>query len=171
MRRPLTYQLREAEKEAAQRKKDKLEEAKAKARVKAQIEVRAKSSSVTSSCLLPWRHDGPMCCARAHTAQADKKARADKLAADKAARAGLPPPTSVAAAGPSTVSQTKVSSGSTPSTNTRLQLRLPTGTPVTTTLPSSERLASVADFLRKEHGWEGSISFSTTFPRKVRFTE
>jgi len=136
--------LKEAEKEAAQRKKDKIEDAKAKARVKEQIE-------------------------------ADKKARAEKAAAEKARREGRPvtmAPVGLSATQSAAVARLAVTSPRNYA-ETRLQLRLPSGSPIVTTQKSEAKLSEVATWLiaqpsAVEAGLNSAnIKFSTTFPRKV----
>ncbi|CAE6417806.1 unnamed protein product [Rhizoctonia solani] len=133
-------QLKEAEKEAQQRKQDKIDDAKAKAAVRAQIE-------------------------------ADKKARAEKAAKEKALRegreyqqapvAGVGGATSASAAAPGAKSAE--------SPTTRLQIRLSSGAPLTTTLASDSTLHEVALFVESQNPAISSqtVIFSTTFPRKT----
>ncbi|CAE6401549.1 unnamed protein product [Rhizoctonia solani] len=135
-------QLKEAEKEARQRKQDKLDDAKAKAAVRAQIE-------------------------------ADKKTRAEKAVKEKALReasgreyqqplvSGVGGATSASAAAPGTKSSE--------SPTTRLQIRLASGAPLTATMASDSTLHEVALFVESQNPAISAqtITFSTTFPRKV----
>ncbi|KAJ1306824.1 hypothetical protein OPQ81_007810 [Rhizoctonia solani] len=134
-------QLKEAEKEARQRKQDKIDDAKAKAAVRAQIE-------------------------------ADKKARAEKAAREKALREGReyqqPPVSGVG--GTTSASAAAPGAKSSESPTTRLQIRLASGgAPLTTTMASDSTLHEVALFVESQVPAISSqtVSFSTTFPRKV----
>lgn len=133
--------LKEAQKLVEQKKKEKLEDLKARQKIKAQIE-------------------------------ADKKERAEKAALEKALRDGTalpasaskptgpPPPSMTSTAGNSSVNRKE----------TRLQIRLPVGNPLTTTKPSEDTLQSVLDWIRANApvAVEGRISIP--FPRK-QFTQ
>jgi len=96
--------------------------------------------------------------------EADKKARADKAAREKALREGkAPPSTDAGASGPSTVAAPTKSNAS----QARLQIRLPDGPPLVTTLPATNTLQTVADYVSAQKPELASPKFSMTFPRKV----
>ncbi|KAH7335267.1 ubiquitin-related domain-containing protein [Rhizoctonia solani] len=133
--------IKEAEKEARQRKQDKIDDAKAKAAVRAQIE-------------------------------ADKKARAEKAAKEKALREGREyqqsPVSGVGGATSASAAAPGVKSSESPTT--RIQIRLASGgAPLTTTMASDSTLHEVALFVESQNPALSSqtITFSTTFPRKV----
>jgi len=132
--------LKEAQKLVEQKKKEKLEDMKAKQRIKAQIE-------------------------------ADKKERAEKAALEKALRDGTALPASASKpTGPPPPSMTSSSGNSSAhKKETRLQIRLPVGNPLTTTKPSDDTLQSVLDWIRQNAPAgtpiEGKISIP--FPRKM----
>ncbi|EUC59706.1 UBX domain protein [Rhizoctonia solani AG-3 Rhs1AP] len=133
-------QLKEAEKEARQRKQDKLDDAKAKAAVRAQIE-------------------------------ADKKTRAEKAVKEKALREGreYQQPLVSGVGGATSASAAAPGTKSSESPTTRLQIRLASGAPLTATMASDSTLHEVALFVESQNPAISAqtITFSTTFPRKV----
>ena len=131
--------LKEALKEADARKKEKVEDAKARAKIKAQIEI-------------------------------DKKERAEKAAREKALRDGTPLPVmSGDVAGPRPPASNAMAAGASTKKETRLQIRLPAGTPLTTTRKSEDTLNDVLSWVHENNAMsltiEGKISIP--FPRKT----
>lgn len=134
-------QLKEAEKEARQRKQDKIDEAKAKAAVRAQIEADKK-------------------------ARAEKAAKEKAL---REGREYQQPPVS-GVGGSTTASSAAPGAKSSEAKNTRLQIRLASGgAPLTTTMASDSTLHEVALFVESQTPGISSetVTFATTFPRKV----
>ncbi|GAB1518254.1 hypothetical protein RhiTH_001313 [Rhizoctonia solani] len=134
-------QLKEAEKEARQRKQDKLDDAKAKAAVRAQIEADKK-------------------------ARAEKAAKEKAL---REGREYQQPPVS-GVGGATSASAAAPGAKSSESPSTRLQIRLSSGgAPLTTTMASDSTLHEVALFVESQNPAISSqtVTFSTTFPRKV----
>lgn len=133
-------QLKEAEKEARQRKQDKIDDAKARAAVRAQIE-------------------------------ADKKARAEKAAKEKALREGReyqqPPVSGVGGAISASAAAPGAKSSESPTT--RLQIRLASGDPLTTTMSSDSTLHELALFVEAQRPEVSSetVTFTNAFPRKT----
>ena len=137
--------LKEAQKLAEQKRKEKLEDARAKARIKAQIEEDKK-------------------------ARAEKFAK-EKALRDGTALPGESSATAPSGPKPPAANTPSASSASANKKETRLQIRLPTGNPVITTRQSEETLQSVLDWIREQPnaaGIEGKISI--TYPRKI-FTQ
>lgn len=136
--------LKEAQKLAEAKRREKIEDAKAKAKIKAQIEEDKK-------------------------ARAEKFAK-EKALRDGTALPGESSAT--APSGPKPPAANAVSAASTANKKeTRLQIRLPTGNPVITTRQSEDTLQSVLEWIREQPnaaGIEGKISI--TYPRKV-FTQ
>ncbi|KAH6915811.1 DNA-binding protein [Coprinopsis sp. MPI-PUGE-AT-0042] len=132
-------QVKEAMKEAEAKKREKIEDAKAKAAVKAQIE-------------------------------ADKKARAEKAAREKALREGREIVDTAGPANPSpAAAAAATSSGPREYKEARLQIRMPTGPPLVTTLPSEAPLRELAEFVAA-HGPDidvDAVTFTQNFPRKT----
>jgi len=136
--------VKEAEKEAARKKQEKIDDAKAKAAIKAQIE-------------------------------ADKRERAEKIAREKALREGRAyesAQASASAVSAPTAAAPTASTGVKGSDypETRLQIRLSTGgPPLSTTLPSTDTLRSVAEFVAAQNlAFDvNTVTFSLTFPRKT----
>ncbi|KAG8876126.1 hypothetical protein FRB97_004427 [Tulasnella sp. 331] len=138
--------IKEANKEAEKRKQEKIDDAKARAAIKAQIE-------------------------------ADKRERAEKIAREKALREGRGYQSGEQSSTPAAPAPVAASSAAAASTGikgseypeTRLQIRLSTGGPtLSTTLPSTETLRSVAEFVAGQslaYNVE-SVSFTMQFPRK-----
>lgn len=136
--------LKEAQKLAEQKRKEKLEDAKAKARIKAQIEEDKK-------------------------ARAEKFAK-EKALRDGTALPGESSATAPSGPKPP-AANTPSASASANKKETRLQIRLPVGNPVVTTRQSEDTLQSVLDWIKEQPnaaGTEGKISI--TYPRKV-FTQ
>ncbi|KDN42782.1 hypothetical protein RSAG8_06536, partial [Rhizoctonia solani AG-8 WAC10335] len=134
-------QLKEAEKEARQRKQDKVDDAKAKAAVRAQIEADKK-------------------------VRAEKAAKEKAL---REGREYQQPPVS-GVGGATSTSAAAPGAKSSESPTTRLQIRLASGgAPLTTTLTSDSTLHEVALFVESQNPAISSqnVTFSTTFPRKV----
>ena len=130
--------LKEALKEADARKKEKIDDAKARARIKAQIE-------------------------------ADKKERAEKTAREKALRDGTPLPVMTGdVAGPRPPASNAPAAGSSSKKETRLQIRLPAGTPLTTTRKSEDTLNDVLAWVHENNSMKLTIEgkISIPFPRK-----
>ncbi|TIB31916.1 hypothetical protein E3P84_02726 [Wallemia ichthyophaga] len=98
--------------------------------------------------------------------EADKRERAEKAAKDKALREGK-----VDTATPAQPSKPVIPKVSTSNaTDTRLQLRTPSG-PLTTTLKVDNTLTDVSDFIATQQMVEASnLTFSTTFPART-FTD
>ncbi|KAM6497236.1 Ubiquitin-related domain containing protein [Amanita muscaria] len=100
--------------------------------------------------------------------EADKKARAEKAAREKALREGQPIPTTTpdqtAPAAP-----TVQSGPSREFKETRLQIRMASGGPYTTTLPSDAPLRAVAEFLAAQTTDVDveTVTFTQNFPRKT----
>ncbi|KAE9392890.1 hypothetical protein BT96DRAFT_979173 [Gymnopus androsaceus JB14] len=137
-------QAKEAIKEAQQKKRDKIEEAKARAAVKAQIEADKK--------------------ARAEKAAREKALREGRPIEDPAASTS----TSTAAA-PTPAASTSGVAGK-DFKETRLQIRMSTGgQPYTTTLPSDSPLSAVAEFLAAQTLTVSveTVTFAQHFPRKT----
>ena len=79
-------------------------------------------------------------------------------------REGKAPPTiNEGPSGPSTVPAPAKSNAS----QARLQIRLPDGPPLVTTLPATDTLQSVADYVTAQKPELSNPKFSMTFPRKV----
>jgi len=134
-------QLKEAEKEARQRKQDKIDDAKAKAAIRAQIEADKKT--------------------RAEKA-AKEKALREGREYQQPNIAGVGGSTSTTAAAPGTKSSENKT--------TRLQIRLTSGgAPITVTMPSDSTLHEVALHVESQNPAVSSqtVTFATTFPRKV----
>ncbi|KAG8714863.1 hypothetical protein FRC11_006779, partial [Ceratobasidium sp. 423] len=141
-------QLKEAEKEARQRKQDKIDDAKAKAAVRAQIEADKKARAEKAAKEKALRE------ANAHLIWISRK---------------ICNRTHFAGTG---VSATPVAPGakSSESPTTRLQIRLASGgAPLTTTMASDSTLHEVALFVEAQNPAISSqtVTFATTFPRKV----
>jgi len=135
-------QTKEAIKEAQQKKRDKIEEAKARAAVKAQIEADKK--------------------ARAEKAAREKALREGRPIEDPAA-------TTSTAAAPTPAASTSGVAGK-DFKETRLQIRMSTGgQPYTTTLPSDSPLSAVAEFLAAQTLTVSveTVTFAQHFPRKT----
>ncbi|TFK71670.1 hypothetical protein BDN72DRAFT_837390 [Pluteus cervinus] len=101
--------------------------------------------------------------------EADKKTRADKLAREKAIREGrevIDPPAASTSAAPAAPAKPAVSKDF---KETRLQIRIPGGQPLTTTLPSDAPLRAVAEFLAGQSLQFDveTVSLSCQFPRKT----
>ncbi|KAG9003594.1 hypothetical protein FRB93_011012 [Tulasnella sp. JGI-2019a] len=136
--------IKEANKEAEKRKQEKIDDAKARAAIKAQIE-------------------------------ADKRERAEKIAREKALRDGheyqsgqAAAPSTTTPASASTASATGLKGSDYP--ETRLQIRLSTGgPPLSTTLPSTDTLRNVAEFVAGQNlAFDvENITFTMQFPRKT----
>ncbi|KAJ3063631.1 hypothetical protein HDU98_000557 [Podochytrium sp. JEL0797] len=97
----------------------------------------------------------------------DRKDRAAKLEKDKLDRQGLASNTPTLS---TASSSTSIASAAGPKeyTEARLQLRLPSGPPLTHTFPASDPLSVVYDFVAQQTGAApGSFKLATTFPRKV----
>ncbi|CAE6519199.1 unnamed protein product [Rhizoctonia solani] len=136
-------QLKEAEKEARQRKQDKVDDAKAKAAVRAQIEADKKVRA--------------------------EKAAKEKALREASGREYQQPPVS-GVGGATSTSAAAPGAKSSESPTTRLQIRLASGgAPLTTTLTSDSTLHEVALFVESQNPAISSqnVTFSTTFPRKV----
>lgn len=135
--------LKEAQKEAEARKREKMEDIKARQRIKAQIE-------------------------------ADKRERAEKTAREKAIRDGTPLPTNGEdmKSGPRPPASNAPIAGASKKAETRLQIRLPAGTPLTTTAKSEDTLQSVLDWTLQNNAMNLSLEgkISIPFPRKT-FTQ
>lgn len=134
-------QAKEIIKEAEQKRRDKIEDAKARAAIKAQIEADKK--------------------ARAEKAAREKALREGKpLPGDSAEPASVP--NSAAAA-------TAAASSSSTSSSARLQIRVTGRQPMVTTLAADAPLREVAEFVASQvlEFDADSITFSTTFPRKT----
>ncbi|KAF8606040.1 hypothetical protein BDV93DRAFT_438020 [Ceratobasidium sp. AG-I] len=133
--------LKEANKEAQQRKQDKIDDAKAKAAIRAQIEADKKT--------------------RAEKA-AKEKALREGREYQQPNIAGVGGSTGAAAATPGTKSSENKT--------TRLQIRLTSGgAPITVTMPSDSTLHEVALHVESQNPAVSSqtVTFATTFPRKV----
>ncbi|KAM3582473.1 hypothetical protein VKS41_005118 [Umbelopsis sp. WA50703] len=89
--------------------------------------------------------------------EADKKERAAKRDAAKQATQAQAAIASAEAAAPKVKKEY---------TDSRLQIRLPGGTPITHTFPATSQLEDVATFI-KENGHAQSFTLSTPFPRKT----
>ncbi|KAF8902365.1 ubiquitin-related domain-containing protein [Gymnopilus junonius] len=136
--------IKEAEKEAAAKKREKIEDAKARAAVKAQIEADKK--------------------ARAEKAAREKALREGQPLPDSSAAAGPSRPAAAAAAPAIAGKDFK---------ETRLQIRLSTGgQPYTTTLPSEAPLREVAEYLAAQSLAIDveTVTLAQHFPRKT-FTQ
>ncbi|KAG9092450.1 hypothetical protein FS749_015742 [Ceratobasidium sp. UAMH 11750] len=133
--------LKEAEKEARQRKQDKIDDAKAKAAIRAQIEADKK--------------------ARAEKA-AKEKALREGREYQQPDVAGVGGSTTASAAAPGVKSSE--------AKNTRLQIRLASGgAPIVVTMESDSTLHEVALYIESQNPAVSSqtVTFTTTFPRKV----
>ena len=131
--------LKEAQKEAEARKREKIEDAKARQKIKQQIEE-------------------------------DKKARREKEALEKALRDGTALPDAAANQASNVQKPTAAASAPTAAaTNSaRLQIRLPSGPPLTTTRPGDDTLQSVLTWVQEQAptvALQGSVM--TTYPRKT----
>lgn len=100
--------------------------------------------------------------------EADKASRKAQAEADKAAKEGrkleaAPAPTPAAAAAPGVKKEY---------TETRLQIRLPSGQPIVHTFGVKEQLAAVRLYVQMNRGdgETGQVKLMTNFPKKV-FTE
>ncbi|KAK4050007.1 hypothetical protein OIV83_003831 [Microbotryomycetes sp. JL201] len=131
-------QVKEAEKEAAQRKAEKLADLKARAAVRAQIEADKK-------------------------ARADKAAR-EKALREGVPLSGDSSPSS-AQSKPLAATSSSISSSA---QTTRLQIRLPSGgQPLNHTVPSTSTLADVKSWVGEKTGLGSGFAFSSVFPRKT----
>lgn len=95
--------------------------------------------------------------------KADQEARRLKAEAEKAAREGRSIEATTAAAPTASASQPKSASSY---TETRLQLRLPSGVPLVKSFPVETTLFEVASTIEEERGMRPS-TFTTTFPKKT----
>ncbi|KAG1747966.1 ubiquitin-related domain-containing protein [Suillus paluster] len=132
---------KELVKEAEQKRREKLEDAKAKAAVKAQIEADKK--------------------ARAEKAAREKALREGQVIVDAAASASTAPSATASSSSGTTGKDFK---------DTRLQIRMATGgAPYTTTLPSDATLREVAEFLAAQTLSVDveTVTFAQHFPRKT----
>jgi len=132
--------IKEADKEAAKRKQEKIDDAKARAAIKAQIE-------------------------------ADKRERAEKIARERALREGREYDSVQAAASNPTPAAAAASTGLKGSEypETRLQIRLSSGgAPLSTTLPSTNTLRDVAEFVAAQTLTVDvdTVTFTMQFPRR-----
>ncbi|KAF9224164.1 hypothetical protein BS17DRAFT_780589 [Gyrodon lividus] len=134
---------KEIVKEAEQRRRDKIEDAKAKAAVKAQIEADKK--------------------ARAEKAAREKALREGRPIVDDPSTSAPSAPAAAASSAPSGVAGKDFK-------DTRLQIRLASGgAPYTTTLPSDSTLREVAEFVAAQtlSVDVDTISLAQQFPRKT----
>jgi hypothetical protein len=129
--------LKEANKEALQRKKDKLDDAKAKAIARANIEADKKARA-----------------AKAAREKALRDGTAIPADPDSASSSSAPKPAPVAATGEKKAYD-----------QTRLQIRLPGGgQPLVHAVPSSATLGDVSEWVKGQTAME-TIVFSSAFPR------
>jgi len=137
-------QAKEIQKEAEQKRRDKIEDAKAKAAIKAQIEADKR--------------------ARAEKAAREKALREGKPIVDTPASASTP------ASRPGVATSTSSGVAGKDYKETRLQIRLASGgQPYTTTLSSDATLREVAEFLAAQTMSVDvdTVSFAQHFPRKA----
>lgn len=134
--------IKEAQKAAAERAQEKKDDIAARNRVKAQIE-------------------------------ADKRERAEKFAKEKAIREGRPVEMSASEkAGPKPPAANTLQAGASQKSETRLQIRLPSGNPLITTKKPDDTLQSVLEWVHQNNAANVAIqgNISIPFPRKT-FTQ
>ncbi|KAI9332245.1 ubiquitin-related domain-containing protein [Obelidium mucronatum] len=94
----------------------------------------------------------------------DKRDRAARMEKEKLERQGLQAPALVAPVAAAAAS----AAGPKEYAEARIQLRLPTGGPITHTFKSSDTLKTVYAFVSEQTGaTQGTFKLATTFPRKV----
>ncbi|KAM0786167.1 hypothetical protein ACM66B_006974 [Microbotryomycetes sp. NB124-2] len=136
-------QVKEAEKEAQQRKADKLADLKARAAVRAQIEADKKARAEKAAREKALRDGTPL---PGESSSASASAQTKPLAAAAAAS----------------------TSSSSASAQTRLQIRLPAGgQPLNHTVDSTSTLADVKQWVGERVGLGSAFAFSSVFPRKT----
>jgi hypothetical protein len=97
--------------------------------------------------------------------EADKKARAEKAEREKLLRQGQPGPADISGSSAAATAAVPVVSLQGYS-EARIQIRLPTGPPLTQSFPADEPLRAVYEFLQSTKGYRmNGFTLSTTFPR------
>ncbi|GAA5971300.1 hypothetical protein JCM21900_004495 [Sporobolomyces salmonicolor] len=143
-------QLREAEKHAAQRKKEKADELAARKRIKEQIEADKRARAERS---------------------AREKALREGRNPDAAVEALRNPSSAAAAASPAPSAVAVAATGGEKKTydQTRLQIRVPGAAPIVHTVAATARLREVWEFVKQQTGLEAP-TLTSSFPRKT-YTE
>lgn len=131
--------MKEVQKEAEARKREKIEDAKARLRIKQQIEE-------------------------------DRRARKEKEALEKAIRDGTQLPDEAANQASNVAKPTQAASApaAAAASSARLQIRLPSGPPLTCTRPAEDTLQTVLDWVRQQSPdtpLQGTVM--STYPRKT----